>query len=387
MVVLLQNLKHFEVVALDEHVLGGVPVLRVLEVGAQRCRGRLLRSTQGTLLARPEQTEPLTAVGRVTVQVAEIVVGVFGSLLPAPRLLLELELLHRVIGGADGLASFLLLGPVLADLALVLGLAVLLVAVQQLLLLVVVTGVAPLNLLLQLRAAGLEVRGEARLVDCDQVITHVHAEEVEDVSRVLIVQPTTDIRERTRQQVALGHVLVARLHGVGDDVDGHLAALALEGLDGAADALRLAEAERQLTRWGVMSLRIGYDMSRQRALESVLVRVVEWLALEVVVTVRRLPHRRIVELEGAAIALERRPASELVLGDGQQQALELVQHLAGLGIVGLQAILHVRVEVVEDFRLRAGHLGRDVVGVLCVQCFEGSSDIRWGEGGRAVIRQ
>lgn len=66
-VVLLQDLEHLKVVTLDEDVLGGVPVFRVLEVRFQRRGRRLLRGTERTLLARPEEAEALAAVGRVTV--------------------------------------------------------------------------------------------------------------------------------------------------------------------------------------------------------------------------------------------------------------------------------------------------------------------------------
>ena len=51
---LLEQLEHFEIVALDHQVLRRVPVLRVLEVGLQRRRGRPgpgdshCRKTEGT---------------------------------------------------------------------------------------------------------------------------------------------------------------------------------------------------------------------------------------------------------------------------------------------------------------------------------------------------
>ena len=53
----------------------------------------------------------------------------------------------------------------------------------------------------------------------------------------------------------------------------------------------------------------------------------------------------------ATVALEGGVIVQLVLGDGEQQALELVEHLAGLRVVGLEAVLDVRVEVVEDLGL------------------------------------
>ena len=61
-VVLLQDLEDFEVVTLDEHVLGGVPIYRVLFVGHQGCRRRCLRRSDGLCLSGPGQTEPLTGV-------------------------------------------------------------------------------------------------------------------------------------------------------------------------------------------------------------------------------------------------------------------------------------------------------------------------------------
>src|SRR5579875_2353807 len=61
-------------------------------------------------------------VAELFLQLPEVFVGVLGPLFPAPGLLLELELLHWIVGQAGRLACFLLFGAVLADLALVLGL-------------------------------------------------------------------------------------------------------------------------------------------------------------------------------------------------------------------------------------------------------------------------
>ena len=86
------------------------------------------------------------------------VVLVLGLLAPAPGFLLVLELLHRVVGLPRRLPALLLLLAVLADQPFGLGLAVERVAVEQLLLLVVVAGVAGLDFLLEGLALRVEVR-------------------------------------------------------------------------------------------------------------------------------------------------------------------------------------------------------------------------------------
>ena len=77
----------------------------------------------------------------------------------------------------------------------------------------------------------------------------------------------------------------------------------------------------------------------------------------------------------ASIAFEVSTVSELPLGHRQQQTFELVEHLTGLRVVGLETVLDVRIEVVEDLGLCSCHFRADLRGVLLLELLEGSIDV------------
>ena len=103
--------------------------------------------------------------------------------------------------------------------------------------------------------------------------------------------------------------------------------------------------------------------------------VLEWLGLEVIAPGRSFLDWRVLEDEVASIAFEVSKVDELPLGHRQQQTFELVEHLTGLRVVGLETVLDVRVEVVEDLCLRSCHLRADLRGVLLLELLEGSIDV------------
>jgi len=82
------------------------------------------------------------------------------------------------------------------------------------------------------------------------------------------------------------------------------------------------------------------------------VSVGEGLGLEVVAPSRRILDWRVTKNEVAPVALKVGAVGKLTLGDSQKKALELVEHFAGLNVVGLEAVLDVGVEVVEDLGFR-----------------------------------
>lgn len=102
----------------------------------------------------------------------EPLISVLGALFPLPSLLLEGQLLHRVIRLTGCLASFLLLSSVITDGTLVLGLSVLLVPIEQLLLLVVVARVAKRDFGSSRRG---EERGELRHARCGEAIENLRS--------------------------------------------------------------------------------------------------------------------------------------------------------------------------------------------------------------------
>lgn len=64
-VVLLEHFQDFEVVAFDEHVLGSVPVKRIVLVWHERCSGRGLCGADGVALSWPGESESLWCIVRV----------------------------------------------------------------------------------------------------------------------------------------------------------------------------------------------------------------------------------------------------------------------------------------------------------------------------------
>src|SRR5699024_5815328 len=73
--------------------------------------------------------------------------------------------------------------------------------------------------------------------------------------------------------------------------------------------------------------------------------------------------------------MEGRVISQIIAGHGNQESLELIQHLAGLFIIRLQAVLHMRIKIIEDLSLRSRHLFRDLCGVLLLQNLESSINL------------
>ena len=62
---LLQQLEHFQIVALDVEVLGGVPVFAFLGAGAQRLTDGLVGLHNGRLLAHPCELVALVPVHHI----------------------------------------------------------------------------------------------------------------------------------------------------------------------------------------------------------------------------------------------------------------------------------------------------------------------------------
>ena len=90
-----------------------------------------------------------------------------------------------------------------------------------------------------------------------------------------------------------------------------------------------------------------------------------------------------MQIEQATVALEGGDIVQLVLGQGQEQPLELVEHLAGLGVVRLESVLNVGVEVVEHLGLGACHLLGDFALELFLQVIEG---VLYVLGGLAAVQ-
>src|SRR5699024_7226006 len=73
--------------------------------------------------------------------------------------------------------------------------------------------------------------------------------------------------------------------------------------------------------------------------------------------------------------MEGRVISQIIAGHGNQESLELIQHLAGLFIIRLQAVLHMRIKIIEDLGLRSRHFLCDLCGVLLLQNLESSINL------------
>src|SRR5690625_2869885 len=67
--------------------------------------------------------------------------------------------------------------------------------------------------------------------------------------------------------------------------------------------------------------------------------------------------------------------AQFIAGHGNQESLELIEHLTGLLVIGFQAVLYVRIKIVEDLGLRSRHFLRDLCRVLLLQNLESSINL------------
>src|SRR5690606_9231661 len=116
------------------------------------------------------------------------------TLFPFAGFFLQTQLFHRIISLASEPAGFFFFASAFAYLTFVLGLAVLLVAIKQFFLLVVITGVTPLDVLFEFRAPGCQARFKFSRVDLYFVGAKPSASKVQDIRNVLLIEPVPVVR-------------------------------------------------------------------------------------------------------------------------------------------------------------------------------------------------